>query len=59
MVKQIEVSSVYADRDYSGVYLRLVGFKATSTKITAKIEIYVKSANGEKIDKKEKSIEKK
>lgn len=58
MVKQIEVSSVYADRDYSGVYLKLKGFKATSTKITAKIEIYVKSANGEKIDKKEKSIEK-
>lgn len=58
MVKQIEVSSVYADRDYSGVYLRLVGFKATSTKISAKIEMYVKSANGEKIEKKEKSVEK-
>ncbi len=58
MVKQIEVSSVYADKDYSGVYLKLNGFKATSTKISAKIEMYVKSANGEKIEKKEKPVEK-
>jgi type III restriction enzyme len=58
MVKQIEVLSVYADKDYSGVYLRLVGFKATSTKISAKIEMYVKSTNGEKIEKKEKLVDK-
>lgn len=59
MVKQIEVSSVYADKDYSGVYLKLNGFRESKSKPpAAKIEMYVKSANGEKIEKKEKSVDK-
>lgn len=45
LVKQIEVLSVVADGDYSGVYIKLEDIKATKTKITAKLEIYKRNGN--------------
>jgi len=45
LVKQIEVLSVVADGDYSGVYVKLEEIKATKTKITAKLEVYKRSGN--------------
>ena len=44
-MKQIEVLSVVADGDYSGVYIKLIEIKATKTKISAKLEIYKRSGN--------------
>lgn len=45
LVKQIEVLSVVADGDYSGVYIKLEEIKSTKTKITAKLAIYKRSGN--------------
>jgi len=45
LVKQIEVLSVVADGDHSGVYIKLEEIKSTKTKITAKLEIYKRSGN--------------
>jgi type III restriction enzyme len=45
LVKQIEVLSVVADGDYSGVYIKFIETKATKTKITAKLEIYKRSGS--------------
>jgi type III restriction enzyme len=45
LVKQIEVLSVVADGDYSGVYIKLLEIKSTKTKISAKLEIYKRSGN--------------
>ena len=45
LVKQIEVLSVVADGDHSGVYIKLEEIKPTKTKITAKLEIYKRSGN--------------
>ncbi len=45
LVKQIEVLSVVADGDYSGVYIKLEEIKSTKTKISAKLDIYKRSGN--------------
>jgi len=45
LVKQIEVLSVVADGDYSGVYIKLIEIKSTKTKISAKLDIYKRSGN--------------
>ncbi len=58
MVKQIEVASVYEDKDYNGVYIRLLDIGSLKNSIWAQVEIYHKNKSGEKIEKKKIKISK-
>jgi type III restriction enzyme len=58
MVKQIEVASVYEDKDYNGVYIKLLDIGSQKNSIWAQVEIYQKNKSGEKIDKKKIKISK-
>jgi len=58
MVKQIEVASVYEDKDYNGVYVKLLDIGSQKNNIWAQVEIYKKNKSGEKIEKKKVKISK-
>lgn len=58
MVKQIEVASVYEDKDYNGVYIKLLDIDSKGSNIWANVEIYQKNKAGEKIGKKKVKVSK-